>query len=711
MKKILNVFLIIILLKVIISCTSPGIAADENNNTTPRKQLSQPILPEQVSFNVGDKLYILPPDEANDAIIYYSIDNESEIDQIYYKPIIIDTNKTEITIRAFARKNGYNLSEVVSKKYTIIQSDLFIQNITTSSSSLTPAFNKTTYNYNLTLNSATSSVTFNITNNIQDSTVKIVGYNNLTVDISKGESKKVEIEISKNGQKKSYFVEIYRETDQISTNNNLSNITLSNGSITFDKNTTSYNISVNYSVDKITIEYTKEDSKSTVNTNYTNPANLTVGENTFTLKVTSESGSDKTYTLKVTRLAEIKSIVTATPDSTNFQNSTSVSLSANPQTTIYYTIDGTTPTVTSPVYTSSITLTDSTILKTLTVYQGSSNVQTFTYTKDDDNNNNNNYDSLNTDYYKTNPNGQVGKYKTTMNVTCTNMKSDSFSDWSSDMIIAQGVANDVAQSFKGGHEAPMYDTYALYAAWDDNNLYLGWQYVNVVDVVDPAQGYPISDNGKPWNGDIRISLAFDINPNKSLNGSVTNGDGVWDPAGKHLNKFENGLDLLLNFSSKPGVGKPGVFLPAPDDKFSYNSQYCKLFSSLGIVYGYVDGLLPEKVYGINKNSFDDSYKPEDLVLNTGFVDFLTKGHSPTKDTFYEMKIPFTALGITKQYLEQNGIGVMLISTFGTSSIGSIPYDPTVYDNVEIDYPGDASTSKEKADVDTFTKAMARIGKL
>ena len=106
--------------------------------------------------------------------------------------------------------------------------------------------------------------------------------------------------------------------------------------------------------------------------------------------------------------------------------------------------------------------------------------------------------------YSTNATG-VGQYKTI----------NSISDWTEDMIIAQGVANDDARIFRGSHEGPVYDTYALYGAWDDNNLYLMWQFVNVTDVVDPAQNYPISDNGKPYNGDIPQILAFSIDPNKS----------------------------------------------------------------------------------------------------------------------------------------------------------------------------------------------------
>ena len=298
-----------------------------------------------------------------------------------------------------------------------------------------------------------------------------------------------------------------------------------------------------------------------------------------------------------------------------------------------------------------------------------------------------------------------------MNVTFTSMKSDGFTDWSSDMIIAQGAANDVCQSFVGSHEAPLYDSYALYAAWDDSNIYLGWQYVNVVDVTDPAQGYPISDNGKPYNGDIRITLAFDTDSAVSVEGCMSDGvTGAWDATGKWYNKFSNGMDILMNFSAKPGVGTPGVFYPDASGKFSYtDTNLCKTFSKLGIVYGYVDGLLPATVYGINKPGAWAGYSPTMLTGTADFADFLKLGHSTAHDTFYEMKIPLAVLNMTRAKLESQGIGVMLVSTFGCSAIGSLPYDAAVYDNVTGTYSSDSSTSKEKEDVDVFTYSMARIG--
>ena len=69
------------------------------------------------------------------------------------------------------------------------------------------------------------------------------------------------------------------------------------------------------------------------------------------------------------------------------------------------------------------------------------------------------------------------------------------------------------------------------------------------------------------------------------------------------------------------------------------------------------------------------------------------------------------LGITESYIKTQGIGVMVIDTYGQGAIGSLPYDPTVYDNVNVEYSKDPSSSNEKEDKDCFTYSMARIGKL
>ena len=312
--------------------------------------------------------------------------------------------------------------------------------------------------------------------------------------------------------------------------------------------------------------------------------------------------------------------------------------------------------------------------------------------------------SSNEGKYSTNATG-VGQYKTI----------NSFSDWTEDMIIAQGVANDDARIFRGSHEGPVYDTYSLYGAWDDNNLYLMWQFVNVTDVVDPAQGYPISDNGKPWNGDIPQILAFSIDPSKSGNGAIKStdsktgtvnyDDNIW---GIRVN-YETSVDTLMYFSSKPGVGQPAIFKVEDDSYFSYDN--CVGFKDAGVTYKYQDGFLGDTMMGIKSNGWA-GYTPDDLFSSSSnWVNMLNEGHDTKQDTMYSMTIPLESLGIDREYIENNGIGVMHISTFGQSGIASIPQDESMLDVATEEYGPDASTSAEKEDYDVITTTLARIGKL
>ena len=306
-------------------------------------------------------------------------------------------------------------------------------------------------------------------------------------------------------------------------------------------------------------------------------------------------------------------------------------------------------------------------------------------------------------YYKNNP--TLGK-KVTGFVVDGNPN-----EWKEDMLIVQGVANDDARTFRGPHEAPVYDLYQLYAAWDEENLYLMWQIVNVTDVVSPEQGYPNSDNGKPWNGDIPFQLIFDIDSSTGSNGMI-DGKTIEGHKDSHIwgiyNLFDNNIaDKILMFSSKPKVGNPGIFSLNANGKFDYTAV--KLFKDFGITYAWGDYSTPSKIFGINKDQHR-GLKVVDLEDESQYVDFNTKNHKKTFDTIYEMKIPFVALGIDASYLENTGIGVMLVSTFGQSAINSLPYDVATTDNAEKEYSSDASTSKEKEDVDKFSSNFARIGK-
>jgi glycosidase len=301
-----------------------------------------------------------------------------------------------------------------------------------------------------------------------------------------------------------------------------------------------------------------------------------------------------------------------------------------------------------------------------------------------------------TKLYSTNVNG-FGSKKTITSPT----------DFTDADIIAQGAANDDPRTFRGPHEGPVYDDYALYAAYDDENLYVGWQYVNVADVSASDQDYPNSDNGFPDNGDIPQMLAFYVPGQKVSSGNLSGNAGkVW---GLDVD-FTTPITALACFSSKNTNGTPALFTTGKDGNFNYDDN-CIGFKKAGITYKCYRGVsLSSYIYGINGNGYT-GLTPDQFLNGTGnVVDFNTLGHDTAKDSFYLMTIPLKAIGTSASQIASKGLGLMHISTFGASGIGCLPTDPSMYDNAMAAYSSDESTSAEKEDVDNITVPLAYVGK-
>lgn len=410
----------------------------------------------------------------------------------------------------------------------------------------------------------------------------------------------------------------------------------------------------------------------------------------------------------------VKPVVKADPASgKRFAETLKVTLTVEPTTAIHYTLDGTTPDASSTTYSQPIELTETTTITTYVANEAGSNVQTFTYTRAEapqpqPGN------SLNTDYYKVNPDGKVGSNRT-VNMTFSKVQNDNrmciapnaLSNWTDDDLIAQGVARDIAGAIKGKHEYPVVDSYAVYAAYDKDNLYLGVQYVYTVWDLYGTSGILTNGAAKPYQMDGRLMIAFDLDPYKSMTGKLTGGYTIWDDGdNKVTNTFDNGTDCIWVGSTKSTVGTPGLFFPDENGATSYSVPYCVSIDAP--FYGCQDGLLPsiEHIWGQK----DFEYDPMILQTNDNFVDLI--GEVPTdQHTFYEWKFPLSKLGITEDYIKNTGIGVMVIDTYGQGATGSTPYDPTCFDNATTPYHGDDSSSAEKNDEDCFTYKHARIGKL
>lgn len=387
---------------------------------------------------------------------------------------------------------------------------------------------------------------------------------------------------------------------------------------------------------------------------------------------------------------------------TKFTEDLVVNISVTPACTVYYTLDGTSATTSSAVYSGPIRITETTTINALAVNGDSQATATYTYTKrkpvpvQTGN-------SLITDYYKVNPDGQAGTYRTVTMQFNDQKSTTALSNWGPEDLLAQGVARDVCMAFKGKHERPVVDSYAIYGSYDEQNLYLGVQMVYTV--WDQYGEGKQPGESKPYNMDGCLMWAFDLDPEESFDGYINGNGPIWNDTQKGA-KFENGVDCVWVGSTKPGVGVPGLFFPTPDGHASYDAAYCK--SIPGKYYGYADGILPsiKEIWGQAKFEYD----PEDLKGNDGFVD-LSGEIASSAHTFYEWTFPLSALGITANDIREQGIGVMYIDKYGTSPVGGTPYDPSYFDNVKKSYSQDPSTSMEKEDEDVITYAPARIGKI
>lgn len=303
--------------------------------------------------------------------------------------------------------------------------------------------------------------------------------------------------------------------------------------------------------------------------------------------------------------------------------------------------------------------------------------------------------------YATNPNGNVGIKKT---ITV----DGSISDWDSSMLIAQGTANDDPRVYRQNsmYEKPI-DMYAMYACWDDSNLYLMWEYTNVQDIVAPNDDFPLTQ-GNLWIDNLPVFLAIDSDPLAGGNGVFTTASSVWDSG----ITFDEGVDTLIAFSTN---GSNGPFIYDADKatgKFSYDSVIS--YADTGITLKWGNGILEDSVIGIDKayGTYNNRVPGDVLLDSSDWVDFNALGHdSDTLDMHYEMSIPLSKLGITASDIANNGIGALMVSTFGTSGMDCLPYDSSMYDNADQAYSQQEFNSMEKEDEDHITVPFARIGKL
>lgn len=165
-------------------------------------------------------------------------------------------------------------------------------------------FNKDTTSYNVTVKSDVDKIKVDATLT-DDKSNFVSGYGPRMVDLKVGKNI-IEVRVkAENESVKIYKINVTREDDR-SNNNYLSGLTLSSGTISFDKEILEYETTVLYEVEKIDLEIETEDSKATYEVS--GNKELVVGENIVTIKVTAENESTKEYKIKVIRKEESETL-------------------------------------------------------------------------------------------------------------------------------------------------------------------------------------------------------------------------------------------------------------------------------------------------------------------------------------------------------------------------------------------------------------------
>ncbi|MGM9877883.1 MAG: cadherin-like beta sandwich domain-containing protein [Bacilli bacterium] len=160
------------------------------------------------------------------------------------------------------------------------------------------SFSSATTSYTAIVPSTTQSIQINAT--LSDEKASFVnGYGPRNVNLQYGVNN-VEVKVkAENENIKVYTIKVTRE-DGRSSNNSLKSLSVSNTNINFDKNTTTYNLSVKNDIETIEISAQAEDNKSIITGLGT--FKLEEGNNEIKIDVKAENGSINTYTLNIKRL-------------------------------------------------------------------------------------------------------------------------------------------------------------------------------------------------------------------------------------------------------------------------------------------------------------------------------------------------------------------------------------------------------------------------
>lgn len=596
-------------------------------------------------------------------------------------------------------------------------------------------FDKTKTTYNVTLPSTVEKT--KISYQTEDGKANAImngGAADVSVAQGATEVRKI-IVTAEAGNKMEYTVSVYRQPDgPLSDDATLKSLSVAGGSLAFNSATTEYNVTIpaDYT-GAVSVAYETNHPGASVISNQPNLDNI-IAPAAVKISVTAEDKvTTKLYTINISRNsgpvidnnANLDSI-TLSDGSLNFSTDTT-----DYSVTVENSVSSITVTAAAESAKATVTVTPSGItslaenipqLFTIDVIaeDGTPKKYTVTVTREPGSVIPPPPPPPAGQYYWTNKGGAVG----------TNKTIKSWSDWTAAERIAQNAAYDDPRTWMGIQEVP-YDVYALYAAWDDTNLYVMVELTNAVDRAQDLfmwHNYASSDNAWWDNRDIRLGMIFNTGKGLAKKPAIDKGGTIW--TGCDFSDAQ-GFDALFYHSSKfgfaehkgsfVGVGEPGFFKATSAGVFSYDKTYCLSFNSqttasapgtggtAGIDVRYTRKcVVSDKIYMESTPTDNRATSGQD---GQALLDSTTYKEAGTTelDMSYWYTIPLKTLGIDKAYIENTGIGIRQLTTNNGSLMDCSPWDVSMVDVATEPCSDDASTSHEKEDVDDITSAQARVG--
>lgn len=262
------------------------------------------VIGENIKFDKNTNIYELTTKKEKINIQAELVDTNARYEQNFGpREISLNYGEQLINIIVIAESNEKNTYTLKVTRQDNRSTNDNLSNIVLSLGELSPKFSKDVLNYTVEVPNNASSLT--ITASLEDKKAEFVsGYGSRTVDLKLGENIILIQTQAEKGNTKTYTIKVNRNYK--GDNNYLKSITLSSGTLNFDKDIFEYKINVDYNTKELLISAIAEEKTSTVEV--VGNKELVVGENIYKIKVLAENKSERIYTIIVNRLEEGKTL-------------------------------------------------------------------------------------------------------------------------------------------------------------------------------------------------------------------------------------------------------------------------------------------------------------------------------------------------------------------------------------------------------------------